>query len=243
MNLIIFIRLGFASFFVFSGLSTYSLASDVITGLDIKKAVIDRLANDGIVGKPHISERRRYYSCGTELKVTPKFDKNWDTARVSCPEVNKEWHILVRTGAVTTTEAPDTSDSEVKGLDVVVLLASVKRGAIITDDIVSLTPAPAGNRLGNFHRVEDVIGRRAKQGISAMQPLKARHLEHQWAVQSGQTVQIIQRLKGFEVSSVGKILADAQIGDIVAVMNSRSGKEISAFVESAKKVSPIANMN
>lgn len=243
MNLIAFTKLGLASLFIFSALSTFALASDVITGLDIKKAVINRLADDGIVAKPHISERRRYYSCGTELKVTPKFDENWDTARVACPEVNQEWHILVRTGAVMHKEAPDTGDGEVKGMDVVVLLASVKRGAIITDDIVSLTPAPAGSRLGSFYRVEDVIGRRAKQSISAMQPLKARHLEHQWAVQSGQPVQIIQRLNGFEVSSVGKILADAQIGDIVTVVNSRSGKEISALVESSKKVSPIANIN
>ena len=243
MKLRIFMEFGLASFFVFSVMSTQGFASDVITGLDVKQAVIDRLADDGVIAKPHISERRRYYSCDAELKVTPKFDDNWDTARVACPKVDQEWHILVRTGAITTPDTPDTNDSEVAGPEVVVLLASVKRGAIITDDIVALTPAPAGSRLGSFYRIEDVIGRRAKQSISAMQPLKARHLEHQWAVQSGQPVQIIQRLNGFEVSSVGKILEDAQIGDIVTVVNSRSGKEISALVESSKKVSPIANIN
>ena len=225
------------------GAGTDALASDVVTGKDVKQAVLARLAQENMIAEPHVSERRHYYSCASELEVWPKFKGSWDTAKVVCPDEGKEWDILVRTGLVTVTPSETANDNQATGLDIVVLLASIKRGAIITEDIVALAPASAGSRLGSFYRIEDVVGRRAKQSISAMQTLKARHLEHQWAVQAGQPVQIVHRLNGFEVSSVGKILEDAQIGDIVLVTNTKSGREISALVESAKKVSPIANIN
>ena len=220
-----------------------AVANDVVTGADIKTAILTELARHNITSDPQVSERRRYYSCSSPLQVTPKFNDSWETARVACPEKGGDWHIIVRTGQVSQKDAVAPVTIGQTGPEVVVLLASVKKGTVITDDIVALTKLSSGQRLGGFFRREDVIGRRAKQNLSAMQPLKARHLEHQWSLAVGQAVNIVQKVGGFEVSSIGEVLENAQIGDIIEVINTRSGRKISALVESSKKVTPIANIN
>ena len=219
-----------------------SFASDTVTGVEVKAAIVAHLSGEGIIAEPQVSERRRYYGCASALTVSPKFAGSWETAKVTCPDKGREWSIMVRTGQVIA-DLPGTEATEDARPDIVALLASVKKGAVITDDIVALIPAGPGSRLGGFYRTEDVVGRRATQNISAMQPLKARHLEHDWTVEEGQPVQIVQIVGGFRVSSIGEVLENGQIGDIISVENARSGKKISALVESSKKVSPVANMN
>lgn len=228
---------------VFTLMPFTALASDVVTGADIKAAILTELAQHNITSDPQVSERRRYFSCSSPLQVTPKFDDSWETARVACPEKGRDWHIIVRTGQVSPRAAVSPDKTAQTGPEVVVLLASVKKGAVITDDIVALTKLSSGQRVGGFFRPEDVIGRRAKQNLSAMQPIKARHLEHLWSLEVGQPVNIVQKVGGFEVSSVGEVLENAQIGDIIEVINTRSGRKISALVENSKKVTPIANIN
>lgn len=228
---------------VFTLMPFTALASDVVTGADIKAAILTELAQHNITSDPQVSERRRYFSCSSPLQVTPKFDDSWETARVACPEKGRDWHIIVRTGQVSPQAAVSPDKTAQTGPEVVVLLASVKKGAVITDDIVALTKLSSGQRVGVFFRPEDVIGRRAKQNLSAMQPIKARHLEHLWSLEVGQPVNIVQKVGGFEVSSVGEVLENAQIGDIIEVINTRSGRKISALVENSKKVTPIANIN
>jgi flagella basal body P-ring formation protein FlgA len=228
---------------IFTLMPVTVLASDVVTGADIKAAILSELAQHNITSDPQVSERRRYYRCSSHLQVTPKFNDSWETARVACPDKGRDWHIIVRTGQVSPKGAGAPDKTGQTGAEVVVLLASVKKGAVITEDIVALTKLSSGQRIGGFFRPEDVIGRRAKQNLSAMQPLKARHLEHQWSLEVGQPVNIVQKVGGFEVSSVGEVLENAQIGDIIEVINTRSGRKISALVENSKKVTPIANIN
>lgn len=218
-------------------------ARQVVTGADIKEAILEQLQNENISAKPIVSDRRRFYACASPLHVTPRFADSWETARVSCTDPENTWHVLVRTEVL----MPQVSETQIQTSDEgpkgVVLLASVKKGAVLTEDILSLTQLPPGRRLGAFFRLEDVIGRRAKQNLSALQPLKARHLEFNWAVEAGQTAMIVKNVGGFEVSTAGKVLENAQIGDIIRVENIKSGKKINAMVESSKKVSPISNTN
>jgi flagella basal body P-ring formation protein FlgA len=136
--------------------------------------------------------------------------------------------------------SPSTPNNSPK---VVVLLASVKKGEVLTPDIITLAPSLRGSRLGSFYRIEDVAGRRATQSLSAMQPLRARHLEYDWALTNGQPVLIVQRISGLEISTIGESLDNAQINDIIRVKNIKSGKIISVRVDSSKKVTPIANIN
>ena len=230
---------------LFAPLFNQAEANTVVTGLNVKEAILNRLSEEEILAIPKVSENRVYYACATKLVVTPKYEGNWDTVTVICPNSNKvlEWSVMIRLVDATPKmeiNSPSTPNNSPK---VVVLLASVKKGEVLTPDIITLAPPSRGSRLGSFYRIEDVAGRRATQSLSAMQPLRARHLEYDWALTNGQPVLIVQRISGLEISTIGESLDNAQINDIIRVKNIKSGKIISVRVDSSKKVTPIANIN
>lgn len=215
----------------------------IVTGADVKAAVEREMRRNNITGDPKVADGRRYYSCASDLNVAPKYQGAWETVNVTCPDPDREWTIMVRTGQITVDVADTDPDTPKGNIQVVVLLASVKKGQVLTPDILKLVEMPRSGRLGAFFRIEDVAGRRSTQALSALQPLRARHLEHDWSVQEGQPVQIVQTVGFLQVSSTGISLENAQIGDIVQVENTKSGKIIKALVESSKKVTPIANID
>jgi flagella basal body P-ring formation protein FlgA len=233
--------LALAALFVWA--QTGLAQAGVVTGAQVKAAVLDEMARANITGDPKVSEGRRYYACGAALVVAPKYSGSWDTVNVTCPDAGAEWTIMVRTGQVMVDLDGNTDTKPQDKIEVVVLLSSVKKGEVLTGDILKLVEMPRNGRIGSFFRIEDVAGRRTTQSLSAMQPLRARHLEYDWALQQGQLVQITQVLGGLQVSTIGKTLENAQIGDIVQVENVKSGKVISALVKNSKKVTPIANIN
>ncbi|MDB9800664.1 flagellar basal body P-ring formation chaperone FlgA [bacterium] len=220
-------------------------ANTVVTGLDIKSAILERLAHEDIMAVPKVADHRRYYKCDQTLLVEAKYPGKWDTVTVTCPnqDVALAWSVMIRVVDASLgfreNSQPDANNSP----KVVVLLASVKKGEVLTPDIMTLIPAPRGSRIGSFYRVEDVVGRRTTQALSAMQPLRARNLEFDWALTTGQPVQIVQRISGLEISTIGEALDNAQIGDITDVRNIKSGKIIAVRVKSSRKVTPIANIN
>ena len=220
-------------------------ANTVVTGLEVKKAILNRLSQEEIFAIPKVSENRLYYACETKLMVSPKYEGNWDTVTVACPNSNKvlEWSVMIRLVGATPEMEINLSPTPNNSPKVVVLLASVKKGEVLTSDIIALAPPSRGSQLGSFYRIEDVAGRRATQSLSAMQPLRARHLEYDWALTSGQPVLIVKRISGLEISTIGESLDNAQINDIINVKNIKSGKVISVRVDSSKKVTPIANIN
>ena len=218
-------------------------ANSVVTGADVKQAVVARLKSENISADPQISLNRRYYACKGDLSVEPKYQNSWETVNVSCPDASGGWVIMIRTGQVMARTPQSNNQEPEQETKIVALLASVKKGEVLTQDIVKLIEMPNSQRVGSFFRLEDVVGRRTTQSLSAMQPLRARHLEHHWAVQEGELLQIVQKIGGLEVSSLGKALEDGQIGDQIRIQNAKSGNIISVLVETSKKVSPIANIN
>ena len=220
-------------------------ANTFVTGSDVKNAIQERLAHEDIVGIPKVADHRIYYKCDRDLAVDAKYPGSWNTVIVTCPNQNLtlQWSVLVRVMDA----SPDLKEKSLYGdssvTKVVTLLASVRKGELLTPDVIALTPAPSGSRLGFFYRIEDVIGRRAAQALSAMKPLHARNLEFNWTINAGQPVQIVMQISGLEIATLGEALDNAQIGDIIRTKNIKSGKIITVRVENFGKVIPIANIN
>ena len=228
-------------FFMLSAAS----ANTFVTGGDVKQAIQERLAEEDIVAVPKVVDHRLYYRCDRDLMVDAKYPGSWDTVTVTCPNQNPtlQWSVMIRV----VDASPDLKDNSPprndSGPKIVSLLASVRKGEVLTSDIIALMPAPRGSRLGFFYRIEDVIGRRTAQALSAMKPLRARNLEFDWAITAGQPVQIVKRISGLEIATFGEALDDGQIGDIITVRNVKSKKIISVLVENSKKVTPLANID
>lgn len=62
-----------------------------------------------------------------------------------------------------------------------------------------------------------VLGRNTAAPVAAGQPLRADLLRSPVVIQQGQSVRLVARGRGFEVSAEGKALAQAQLGQVVQV--------------------------
>lgn len=70
---------------------------------------------------------------------------------------------------------------------------------------------------GTLSDMEQAIGQVSRVALPAGRPLRADMLKEQTVIRQGQSVKVVSRGKGFEVSNEGRALANATIGQVVQV--------------------------
>ena len=178
----------------------------------------------------------------------------WQTVEVACPSP-RPWSILVRTNAAggapraVAVEAPAAGNAPLPVVEtpagqamIVVLATSLRSGTVIAPEHLALAPALQDVSTGLFTDPGALVGRRLLRALGAGHALRARHLDHDWAVERGRPVLIVAEVGGLAVAMPGKALADGQIGDFVKVENTSSGRVIEGIVEGPEKIRPIANI-
>ena len=241
-----------------SAYTSAAVASDRISGAQIKEKINSFLAAKNLAGEPAISENRLFPACDSEVSVRPMFG-GMKTVELFCPDPGG-FKIAVRTNAVSHGgRAPLTDDAnrnaakslsltELKngsfgedrlqnaGEKYLAMARSVQKGQILSRDDVVLKVAKAKNRTGYFAKVTDVVGRRVKKKLSVNQVILSRHLEIDWDIRKGQTI-IIQSTSGpVVVVSSGISQANAQVGELLKAQNKHSGKLVEGIVVSRKKI-------
>jgi flagella basal body P-ring formation protein FlgA len=79
------------------------------------------------------------------------------------------------------------------------------------------------------------LGKTLKNGLTAGQPLRADQLIAPWAVQQGQSVKLISKGAGFNISNEGKALNNAAEGQVAQVRTS-SGQTVSGIARTGGTV-------
>ena len=85
--------------------------------------------------------------------------------------------------------------------------------------------------------LEEVIGKKARRNIRSGQPITGRMIEDPPIVKKGSKVLLKAENALIKVTALGKVLQDGWVGDHVRVLNTTSGKEVSAVVEGPGLVS------
>jgi flagella basal body P-ring formation protein FlgA len=238
-----------------AGLAAESSAGErAILGSEIEETVRAALDDAGLGSDPVVAPFRRFGICAGPLAVSPRRPGDWQTVVVSCP-APRQWTVLVRTNA--TGAAPQEPAVQAAAVEVsvepalaeavdpnriVVLATSLRSGTVIAPEHLALAPAPQQVSAGLFTDPRPLVGRRLLRALGAGQAVRARHLEHDWAVERGRPVQIVAEVGGLAVAMPGKALGDGQIGDFVKVENTSSGRVIEGIVEGPEKIRPIANI-
>jgi flagella basal body P-ring formation protein FlgA len=243
-----------------AGLAAESSAGErAILGSELKETVRASLADAGLGSDPVVAPFRRFGVCAGPLAVSPRRPGDWQTVEVSCP-APRPWTVLVRTnttGAAPQEPAPQEPPRQAAAVEVlaepapaeavdparvVVLATSLRSGTVIAPEHLALAPAPQQVSAGLFTDPRPIVGRRLLRALGAGQAVRARHLEHDWAVERGRPVLIVAEIGGLAVAMPGKALGDGQIGDFVKVENTSSGRVIEGIVEGPEKIRPIANI-
>ena len=235
-----------------------AVASDRISGAQMKHKINSFLAEQNLAGEPAISEDRLFPACESDVSVRPMFG-GMKTVELFCPDPGG-FKIAVRTNAARkdSTEflTGDSNQNTAKLLSLnelgnntfgegraknagekyLAMARSVKKGQILSRDDVVLQVAKVKNRTGHFTKVSDVVGRRVKKKLSVNQIILSRHLEIDWDIRKGQKI-IIQSTSGpVVVVSSGISGGNAQVGDLLQAQTQHSGKLVEGIVVSRKKI-------
>jgi flagella basal body P-ring formation protein FlgA len=220
--------------------SNLAMSSQTLSGAMIKAEIQSSLAVLGIVADPAINQDRQFLPCAADLTVEPMFG-GYKTVRVSCSDKDG-FSIAVRTQiqsksiSIPDGDVKSASQLSNNGTKIVKLSRSLRRGEVITRDDLVVVSRPDHRLVGHFEKLDDVIGRKTNRPLSVNQAVRNRHLEMDWAVEKDQTVTIETQIGGVTVANSGLALDNAQMGDLLKVLNQSSKVIVEGRVVSEKKV-------
>lgn len=131
-----------------------------------------------------------------------------------------------------------TVQVEVEALaEMVVANRTLERGEVIKPSDVSLAKRDLGKVAGRFSRdLSDVVGLQVKSAIRGNAPVRRDYLERVPLVKSGQVVTIVAENEVVRITASGRAKSAGAAGDMIAVLNLSSQKEIAARVIDANTV-------
>ena len=215
-----------------------AIASNTVSGAQLRDHVHSFLMSRGLDSRPVISDNRQFRACRSPLEITPMFG-GYKTVRLTCPDADG-FEIAIRTQidrfVADLHDIPSYTDREVRRSKFVVLTKSLQSGEIIGMDDVMLIQRDANPGVGYFSNVDDVVGRKAKKALTINKIIRTRHLELDYAIQKDQSVIIESQIGPVTVFCAGTAVNNAQLGDRVRVKNNSSGMVVEGVAISEKKI-------
>jgi flagella basal body P-ring formation protein FlgA len=124
------------------------------------------------------------------------------------------------------------------GIDMPVLNRDMAAGEQIGPDDIVLTRVPKSRVMrGAVTDSGVIVGMIARRQLNAGTGLRDADLQKPIAVKKGETVTIVYRAPGVELSTRGQAMADGGIGDTIAVTNTQSHRQIQTVITGAGTVS------
>lgn len=173
-----------------------------------------------------LDSRIRLAACNDELAVSIPYKgrkANRVTAQVRCAGP-KPWklHVPVR---LTVFES------------VVIANRALPRDGLLTAADVSLAERDTGALdYGYLSAVDDAVGQRLRRPLAAGEAIAPGALEMPHLVRRGQQVTLHARSGGMQIRMAGVAQANGIKGQVIAVQNLSSGREVEGIVRSAKSV-------
>jgi len=220
--------------------SSVALAEKRIDGYELKEQAKDIITSSGTPLEILVSDRRTFFPCSEALEFSPRNGDDWSTVEVACGSHN--WSATLRSTVSSNNVVELNTSSLSDNTAVVIVSQNITQGQVIEQKHLAYAQGQSKDLHGSFRDFTEIVGRKAKFNLARGAILKARHLELSFPVEKGQAVLISSNNSKITVNASAIALEDGQIGDMVKVENSRSGKILNVVVTGEKKVSPITNM-
>ena len=205
--------------------SLYALSGEAINN-HIKKW----LESEGIRSNPQFSPKKILPDCKQNISYE-KYNDSYKLIRVSC-EAKNSWTIFVKTNANTLRTKKLLKIS--KKNKILVLNKSIEKGNYIKKGDLTFIKSPKKNVF--YNSKHELIGRKVKLNLKKGQYIQPRHLFTKYSVNEGDPVIIVSKFKNAEVSTGGIAIKSGNIGDLLEVKNTRSGKVIKGILQKNKKI-------
>ena len=200
-----------------------------LSGEEINNHIKKWLESEDIKSNPQFSPKKKLPDCRQNVSYE-KYNNNIKLIKVSCEEKNS-WTIFVRTNA---NNIKQKKLKVSKSNQILVLNKSIEKGNYIKKNDLVFIKSSKKNIF--YHNKEELIGRKIKQNLRKGQYIQPRHLFGKYSVNEGDPVVIVSKFKNTEVSTGGIAVKSGNIGDIIEVKNTRSGKIIKGILKKNKKI-------
>jgi flagella basal body P-ring formation protein FlgA len=227
------------SVLIWTGLNAVQ-ASERITGFDIKAQAKSVVTSYGTSLDLMVSDKRTFFKCGEPLTFSPRMENDWSTVEVNC--VSENWSTVLRNNQTFQIEEEFENTFDPLKSKTVVVRKNITKGEVLTEDHLSYSYQISDDLPGGFTSMSEVIGRKAKFNLARGAVIKTRQLEIVYPVEEGKAVLVVADNSRLSITVNAIALEAGQLGDMVRVKNSTSGKILNAIVTGEKKVSPLTNM-
>jgi flagella basal body P-ring formation protein FlgA len=167
-------------------------------------------------------------------------ENDWSTVEVNCASEN--WSTVLRNNRTFQIEEELEQPFDPLKSKTVVVKKNITKGEVITEDHLTYSFQISDDLPGGFATMSEVIGRKAKFNLARGAVIKTRQLEIVYPVEKGKAVLVVADNSRLSITVNAIALEAGQLGDMIKVKNSTSGKILNAIVTGEKKVSPLTNM-
>ncbi len=112
----------------------------------------------------------------------------------------------------------------------------IPKGSIIQPTDVAVNKVKAKNDERYFTDVNEIIGKKVRFAIRKGQPITLKSLEKEYFVLRNTNVEVLYEKNGFRIKLLGRALENGEMGDLIKVRNTSSGKVILCRVIGKNKV-------
>ena len=227
------------SVLLWTGLSTVQ-AAERINGLEIKTQAKSVVTSSGTPLDLMVSDRRTFFKCAEPLTFSPRIENDWSAVEVNCASEN--WSTVLRNNRTFQIEEELEQPFDPLKSKTVVVKKNITKGEVITEDHLTYSFQISDDLPGGFTTMSEIIGRKAKFNLARGAVIKTRQLEIVYPVEKGKAVLVVANNSRLSITVNAIALEAGQLGDMIKVKNSTSGKILNAIVTGEKKVSPLTNM-
>ena len=227
------------SVLIWTGLSTVQ-ASERINGFEIKMQAKSVVTSSGTPLDLMVSDRRTFFKCAEPLTFSPRMEDDWSTVEVNC--VSGNWSTVFRNNQPFQIEEGFENTFDPLKSKTVVVRKNITKGEVITEDHLTYSFQISDDLPGVFTTMSEIIGRKAKFNLARGAVIKTRQLEIVYPVEKGKAVLVVANNSRLSITVNAIALEAGQLGDMIKVKNSTSGRILNAIVTGEKKVSPLTNM-
>jgi flagella basal body P-ring formation protein FlgA len=222
-----------------TGLSTVQ-ASERVNGFEIKTQAKSVITSGGTSLDLMVSDKRTFFKCDEPLTFSPRMENDWSTVEVNC--VSENWSTVLRNNQPFQIEEEFENTFDPLKSKTVVVSKNITKGEVVTEDHLAYSFQISDDLPGSFTSMSEVIGRKAKFNLARGAVIKTRQLEIVYPVEKGKAVLVVADNSRLSITVNAIALEAGQLGDMIRVKNSTSGKILNAIVTGEKKVSPLTNM-
>lgn len=208
--------------------------SDGISPQELEQLVQRALADMDQPWAPDLDTSRHFPRCESTPTVD-LFQGQIDKVQIVC-NAPRLWKRVLKTGLQPRRTVDLAPSAPVNLQNQVVLAKSLRAGAVIKTEDVTIVAAETASVALGFDDIAQVLGRRMNMPLGQGRVLQARHLEQDWTVITDQPVQIAYAVGSIQIIAPGRAQDNGQLGDLIWVENTSTGRRLRGVVASQNKI-------